>query len=79
VSKVLSICGSDAKILESLKPGHESLWNLHEHFTAVLEQRLPPASKGPIRVINFYEELKTTIIDTGASIKLSRIVCAGFH
>ncbi|KAI9776736.1 MAG: hypothetical protein M1839_009380 [Geoglossum umbratile] len=74
VSKVLSIWGSNANILESLKPGHESLWDLHERFTAVLEQRLAPASKGPIRVINFYEELKTTIIAAGASIKLSRIV-----
>jgi Putative serine esterase (DUF676) len=79
VSKVLSIWGSDANILESLKPGHESLWNLHEHFTAVLEQRLAPASKGPIHVINFYEELKTTIVDTGSSIKLSRIVCTEVH
>ncbi|KAH0537484.1 hypothetical protein FGG08_005702, partial [Glutinoglossum americanum] len=74
VSAILSIWGSDASVLGSLTPGHESLWNLHEHFTAVLEQRLVTASKGPIRVINFYEELKTSIIGAGAGIGISRIV-----
>ncbi|KAI9772343.1 MAG: hypothetical protein M1840_001092, partial [Geoglossum simile] len=74
VSKVLSFWGSDANILESLKPGHESLWILHEQFTAVLEQRLAPTSGGPIRVINFYEELKTHIVDAVGSIGPSSIV-----
>src|SRR5204862_3419713 len=74
VSAVLSAWGSDADILGFIIPGSKAIWQLHESFITVLQQRMKDTDHGPVHIWNFYEERKTTVFDFGFGFKLARLV-----
>jgi hypothetical protein len=79
VAMLLAAWGSDGDILEFVKPDSHANWELHGSFTDVLKYSRD-RDDGPIKVWNFYEEIKTPI-GFGLSPRLVRTInlCRMIH